>query len=46
MYIAPSLSDQQNTALWVIVTFAAVLTSALFFAGVLGSVQRSNGPKV
>jgi hypothetical protein len=41
MYLAPSLSDQQNAALWVICTFFATLISALFVVGILGSVQRN-----
>lgn len=44
MYLASSLSDQQNAALWVICTFAAVFTTALFVVGSLGFFQRNSQP--
>lgn len=45
MYLSNSLSDQQNGALWVICTFVAVATTALFAAGLLGFLQRKSQPK-
>ena len=45
MQLAASLSDQQNDALWLFGSLALVLTTALFVAGILGSVQRNHEPK-
>lgn len=39
------LSDQQNAALWVIVTFFTVTSLALFAVGVLGFMQRNGQSK-